>query len=104
MFVETDPDAPSRTVFPSAETLEELGALWWWFTVEMPRLERVRGNDIRGFSLSCHVTGWLLVVRFVREGTPQVVYVRTLDPSACIVTFKRKWIADTHVYFADRYA
>jgi len=104
MFVETDPEAPGRTIYPDSEGLKDAGALWWWFTEEMPRLERCRSNDVRGFSLSCHVTGWLLVVRFVRQGVPQVVYVRTLSPTACVVTFKRKWLADTHVYFTDRYA
>lgn len=104
MFIETDPDAPSKTHYPEPDDLAEVGALWWWLIEEMPRLERVRGNDVRGFSLACHVTAFLLVVRFVREGIPQVVYVRATTPTRCVETFRRKWLADTHTYFVDRYA
>lgn len=97
-------EAPLVTHKPPDEDLAIVGYAWWWFTCEFPRLERIHGNDIRGFSLTCHVAGWLLVVREVRDGIPQVVYTRKTDPTGSVETFMRKWLEGTLTYFPDRYA
>jgi hypothetical protein len=70
----------------------------------MPRQERIKGNEVRGFSLSCHVTGWLLTVRYLKDGIPQVVFCRKPSPTGCVEVFARKWLGNTLEYFPDKYA
>jgi hypothetical protein len=101
---DSDLEAAAKTYYPDGDVLQDVGSTWWWFTNEMPRQERIRGNEVRGFSVSCHVTGTLLTVRFIRQGRPQVVFTRKPGATGCVETFKRKWEAGTLSFFADRFA
>jgi hypothetical protein len=82
----------------------EAGLLAAWLFEEFPRLLRINGGDIRGFSFTCKEDGWLLTVRLQMDGTPAVVFVHRVTPIGCIEKLKEKWEAQTFIYLPDRFA
>lgn len=86
------------------EAVAVAGCDWWWLTVDLGMEMRQKGDDLRGFSFCQKVNGWLLCLRVVRDGVPEVVYINRVDPSACVRKLRYKWDTGTLTFFADRYA
>lgn len=85
------------------ERIQE-AADWWWLTEGWGQELRQIGDDFRGFSISAKQNGWLLTVRLVHEGQPQVVFVNRPTASGCVRKAREKWANGTLTFFPDRYA
>jgi hypothetical protein len=81
-----------------------MGKDWSWLTVAWGQELRQSGDDLRGFSFSQKSNGWLLTVRLIRDGQPQVVFINRLYPSDCVSKLRKKWLDGTLSFFPDRYA
>lgn len=77
---------------------------WWWLTEGWGQELRQLGDDFRGFSISAKANGWLLTIRLIHDGQPQVVFINRKTTSGCVSKAREKWAAGTLAFFADRYA
>lgn len=97
--------SPSRGYSAETQALRETwGQDWLWLCYEWPRKLRQAGGDFRGFSFCAKPNEWLLSVRVVRDGIPEVVFVNKKDPTGCVSTLRRKENEGTLHFFVDRFA
>jgi len=87
-----------------AKQAEAIGRDWLWLTSILPCEMVKNGDELRGFSFSPRGLRWLMTVRVVVEGVQQVVFTCTGTPTACVVSFRKRWDEETLQYFPDKYA
>lgn len=82
---------------------QEHRALVWFFLYGQNVFSQI-GHDWRGASFRQQETMCLLTVKGGTADTPLVAYISGHNPIGCVLTFCKRWHADTVEWHHDRYA
>lgn len=86
------------------KTEASIGHDWIWLTSLLPCEMAQSGDEFRGLSFSPKGNQWLMTVRVTLDGVPAVAFTCCGTPTACVVSFRKRWEAENLQFFPDKYA
>lgn len=80
-----------------------IDAVLWFFLHSYADLAQI-GAEVRGFSFRLDKEECLLVLKILREGIPEVVFLSSVTPTRCMQKLRRRLREGDVKFFVDKYA